>query len=132
MVVLFVPSFSSTFGRLIDMPSPDTLIVGAFFSSFLCANSMTVGVVRGTKFVAVAAVSVAGVVARVVCDLMLACGWGTTGAVCDRCVGVGYVNMGSVVCLGLYPLTALSPSAVIWITYIRVSSTSSRLFLLMR
>ena len=42
---------------------------------------MAVGVVWGTEFVVVAAVFVTGVVAGAVCDLMLACGRGATGAV---------------------------------------------------
>ena len=93
---------------------------------------MAVGVVWGTEFVVVAAVFVTGVVAGAVCDLMLACGRGATGAACDCCAGAGCVNMGFMACLGLCPLAASSPSAVIWATCIRVSSTSSRLFLLVR
>lgn len=86
----------------------------------------------GTEFVVIAAVFIAGVVTGAICDLILVYDRGVIGAAYDYYVRISYVNMGFVACLELYPLAASSPSTAVWTIYIRVSSTSNRLFLLVR
>lgn len=112
-MMLFVPSSSSVFGHLVDIPGSDIFITETSFSPSPRTSSTVVGVVWGTEFVVVAAVFVMGAITGVVCDLILVRSRGAAGATYGCCAGAGRVNMGFMTHLGLYPLVASLPSTVI-------------------
>ena len=134
---------SSTRGCLMETPRPDIFMTGIFFSSFPCAINTAVGVGRMVvcelKACWTSGEREAAWAAGACCTgrgragaAVVACCWGIAFAAFGCWAAAGCENMGLIDCLGPRPSPASSPSAVSWATWIRVSSTSKRLFLLAR